>query len=78
MNQAIYALGALMKEDYSKVRHFTYLAVHRMQDVVVTDRRYDGEFPDVDGGTFGLPWHEPKDFHIHFKAGKAANYAYCT
>ena len=36
--------------------------------------QYDGEFPEVDGGTFGLPWHEPKEFHIHFKAGKAADY----
>ena len=74
MNQAIYALGALLEDDYTGVRHFTHLAVHRMRDVVLTDRRYDGEFPEVDGGTFGLPWHEPKEFHIHFKAGKAADY----
>ena len=74
MSQAIYVLGALLAPDYSSVRHFTHLAVHRMQDVVLTDRSFNGAFPDVDGGTFGLPWHEPKEFHIRFKAGRAADY----
>ncbi len=74
MNQAIYALGALLTDDFSEVRFFTNLAVHRMKGVSLMNRLYEGDFPDVDSGTFGLPWHEPKVFRIRFKAGKAADY----
>ena len=74
MNQAIYVLGAILKEDRSTVNHFTHFAVHRIQQVVLTDEIFEGEFPVFEENTFGFPWHEPKEFHIHFKAGKAADY----
>lgn len=74
MNQAIYVLGALLEVDFSGVRHFTHLAVHRMQDVALMDRHFEGEFPEVNGATFGLPWHEPREYHIRFTSGKAADY----
>ncbi|MBQ9405757.1 MAG: WYL domain-containing protein [Desulfovibrio sp.] len=74
MSQAIYATGALLSEDFSQVRHFTHLAVHRMQAVATMNRYYEGDFPKVADGTFGLPWHEPREYHIHFRAGRAADY----
>ena len=29
---------------------------------------------EVDDRFYGLPWHEPRTFVIHFKAGKSADY----
>ncbi len=74
MNQAIYALGAIMDEDYATVRHYTHLAVHRMLNCSIMDRTFTGTFPEFSGNTFGLPWHEPREFKICFAKGKAADY----
>ena len=74
MNLTIYALGALLTEDGADVRHHTHLAVHRIQEIERTGLAYKGTFPDCEKGTFGLPWHEPREFRIHFRAGKAADY----
>lgn len=74
MNQAIYALGAILEKDTDNVRFFTHLAVHRMKSVSLLDETFNGDFPEFHGDTFGLPWHEPKAFHIRFKPGKAADY----
>ncbi len=74
MNQAIYALGAILDEDYETVRHYTHLAVHRMLGCSIMDRFFTGTFPVFSGNTFGLPWHEPKEFKIRFAKGKAADY----
>lgn len=74
MNLTLYVLGALLTEDGADVRHHTHLAVHRIQEVARTGLVYSGTFPDVAQGTFGLPWHEPREFHIRFRAGKAADY----
>ena len=56
--------------------HKTSCSVAWKQDLAVSlmNRRYQGNFPEVECATFGLPWHEPKEFRIHFKAGKAADY----
>ncbi len=74
MNQALYAVGDTLAKDYATVRHFLNIAIHRIQHVVLTDKTFSIDFPKVDGGNFGLPWHEPRTFRIHFKAGKAADY----
>lgn len=74
MNQALYALGAILNEDYASVRHFINLAVHRMEDVTLTDKRVEIEFPELSSESFGLPWHEPRAYRIYFKAGNAAEY----
>lgn len=74
MNLTIYALGALLTEDGADVRHHTHLAVHRIQEIERTGLAYKGTFPDCEKETFGLPWHEPREFRIHFRAGKAADY----
>ena len=74
MNNAIYALGAILSDDFRSARHFAHLAVHRIEDVTLTNRQVDIQFPQFDGQLFGLPWHEPRKFAIHFRAGKAAEY----
>lgn len=74
MNLTIYVLGALLTEEGAEVRHYTHLAVHRIQEISRTNLVYSGTFPDAEQGTFGLPWHEPREFHIRFKAGRAADY----
>jgi hypothetical protein len=74
MNNALYAIGATATDDLSGIKHFTNLAVHRIQDVTLTDKQVPFEIPEADLDTFGLPWHEPRTFHIRFKPGKAAEY----
>lgn len=74
MNNALYALGAGVTEDFKSLRHLTSLAIHRIEDVVMTDRPVLFTIPHEEVGLFGLPWHEPKKFRIHFKPGKAVEY----
>lgn len=74
MNNALYALGAGVTEDFKSMRHLTNLAVHRIEDVTLTDKHITFEIPDSDPGMFGLPWHEPRTFRIRFKPGRASDY----
>jgi hypothetical protein len=74
MNNALYATGAIGTEDLADIKHFTNLAVHRIQDVTLTDKQVSFKIPEAAPDTFGLPWHEPKTFHILFKPGKAVDY----
>lgn len=74
INNAIYALGADVEEDWRTLRRMTSLAVHRILAVTLTDRPVAFAIPEADPGTFGLPWHEPRTFRIRFAAGKAADY----
>ncbi len=74
MNNALYALGADVDEDFVNMRHPGSLAIHRIKSVEITSHPVKFKLPEADPGTFGLPWHEPRDFHIHFSAGRAADY----
>ena len=74
MNNALYVLGALVSDDLRSVKHFVSLAVHRIHDIILTDRRITFDMPDAAPGTFGLPWHEPRRFRIHFKPSGASDY----
>ncbi len=74
MNNALYTLGAGVTEDFKEMRHLTNLAVHRIKDVILTDKLVPFAIPDADPGMFGLPWHEPRTFRIRFKPGKVADY----
>ena len=74
MSGALYVLGATLQDDMRTLRHFTNLAIHRIHDVTLTDRRSAIDLPEADAKAFGLPWHDPKTFHIRFKPGKAADY----
>ena len=74
MNNALYVLGAGVTGDFKKMRHLTSLAVHRIQDVTLTAKLVRFEIPEADLGMFGLPWHEPRTFRIHFASGRVADY----
>lgn len=74
MNNALYALGAGVTEDFREMRHPTNLAIHRIKDVILTDKPVRFKIPEGDLSMFGLPWHEPRQFRIRFNAGKAAQY----
>jgi len=74
MNNALYVLGASVTEDYMSLRYLTNLAIHRVQDVILTDKPILFDIPEEDPGLFGLPWHEPRTFRIKFKPGRASDY----
>lgn len=74
MNNALYALGAGVSEDFKSMRHLTSLAIHRIKDVVLTDKPILFTIPHEEIGLFGLPWHEPKKFRIYFKPGRVVEY----
>jgi hypothetical protein len=74
MNNALYALGADLTDNFREIRHLMNLAVHRITDVVRTERKFSFELPEASPNEFGLPWHEPREFKISFKPGKAADY----
>ena len=74
MNNALYALGAEMNADFTAMGRMLNLAVHRIQNVTVTDITVTCDIPDADPGTFGLPWHEPRTFRIRFAPGKVSDY----
>lgn len=74
MNQALYVLGATVEPDFKTVRYFLTLAVHRIRSITLTNRSCLIDFPVAESGFFGLPWHEPRQYKIHFVAGGPANY----
>lgn len=74
MSNALYALGAGVTEDFKEMRHLTNLAVHRIKDVILTDKPVLFDIPESDPSMFGLPWHEPRTFRIRFTPGKASDY----
>lgn len=74
MNNAIYVLGALLTEDFREMRLFTSFAVHRIHDVTLTSKHFAFDIPGFEHELFGLPWHDPKTFRIHFSKGKVADY----
>lgn len=74
MSGALYIVGAGMTEDFSTIRHQTTLAIHRITNVTLMERKFSFDLPEAAPDSFGLPWHEPRTFRIRFKPGKAANY----
>lgn len=74
MNNALYVLGASVSENMEEITKLTYLAVHRIKEITLTDKKWDFVIPDVDLSLFGLPWHEPRLFRIKFNSGRAAQY----
>ena len=74
MNNALYALGAQVSEDFRSMHKLVSLAVHRVKDVTLTDKPVTFDIPDTDPGGFGLPWHEPRTFKIRFKPGNVSDY----
>ena len=72
-NNALYLLGAILTPR-NALKNLTNMAVHRILEVDLTDKRSDIALPQADPGAFGLPWHEPRQVRIQFKAGKVVDY----
>ncbi len=72
-NNALYLLGAILTPR-NEFKNLTNMAVHRIREVDVTDKKSDIALPQADPGLFGLPWHEPRQVRIQFKAGKVVDY----
>ncbi len=74
MNNAFYVIGAGLEDDMTSYRRASNFAVHRIQDVTLTDKRISFELPEPDTGKFGLPWHEAKKLRIWFEPGATSDY----
>lgn len=74
MNNALYAIGAGVTQDFKQIRFLLNLAIHRIREVTLTDRTWKFDIPQENIGMFGLPWHEPRNFRIRFSAGRCATY----
>lgn len=74
MSNALYALCGLIDEDGETLAHCLTLAVHRIKSIESSGRPAPFCMLRNGSNTFGLPWHEPKNFHIRFESGPAAEY----
>lgn len=73
INGALYVLGATVNPDLSFHVRSSY-AIHRINKVTPSGQHFTFALTEVDDRFYGLPWHEPHTFVIHFKAGKSADY----
>lgn len=74
MSNALYSIGATVTDDFKEIQHLVNLAIHRISEVILTEKSFAFQIPESAPGTFGLPWHEPRLFRIRFSPGKAADY----
>lgn len=74
MNNALYMLCGLIDKDGETLAHCLTMAVHRIKSVEASGRGAPFCMLRNGSNTFGLPWHEPKSFRIHFESGSAAEY----
>lgn len=74
MNQVLYIVGATFNEQKEKRHNFINFALHRIKSIVPCEESVSVKFPPLAPEAFGLPWHEPKLYRMHFKKGKAADY----
>lgn len=74
MNNALYVLGASVSESMEEITKLTYLAVHRVKEITLTDKKWRFSMADVELRLFGLPWHDPRLFRIKFSSRGAAQY----
>lgn len=74
MNNTLYVFGTTLTEDFKELKHLISLAIHRIEDITLTERKSEFEIPKSSPNSFGLPWHEPRTFRIQFEQGNVANY----
>lgn len=74
MNNALYILCGLIDAAGEILEHCLTLAVHRIKSVAASGREAPFCMLRNSHNTFGLPWHEPKRFRVHFQSGGAAEY----
>lgn len=73
VNGALYVLGAVVNPDLSFSFRSSF-AIHRINKVTLSGERFAVALTELDDRFYGLPWHEPRTFVIHFKAGKSTDY----
>ena len=73
MNNALYVVGFIVDADTCTPDRPCNMAVHRVQSLTTTGRRIRQPLPQIDEAGFGLPWHEPRTFCMHFSP-KVAGY----
>lgn len=73
MSGTLYCLGATVENNFVQMKHYNSFAVHRIIDIISTDKPILFDIPDVELNMFGLPWHEPRTFKIQFK-GRSVDY----
>lgn len=73
MNGALYVRGHKVSKGLAEKERATTLAIHRIKDVIQTDKKFNFDATIDDAGSFGMSWHDPKRFRIAFDE-KAADY----
>lgn len=66
MNNALYVQGYQLSKDLVDKERATTFAIHRIQNVTTTDKKFSFDASIDDDGCFGMKWHEPKTFRIQF------------
>ena len=74
MNGALYVLGVEVNSKDKSAGDICFFAIHRITKVTSTGKQYRFEMPQIEFDQYGLPWHEPRTYVIHFKAGKTAEW----
>lgn len=74
MSGTLYCLGATVESNYVQMKHYNSFPIHRIIDIISTDKPIKFDIPDVELNMFGLPWHEPRTFKIQFKKGRSSDY----
>ena len=74
MNGALYVLGVEVNSKDKSAGDICFFAIHRITKVTSTGKQYRFEMPQIEFDQYGLPWHEPRTYIIHFKAGKTAEW----
>lgn len=74
MNGALYVLGVEVNSKDKSAGDICFFAIHRITKVTSTGKQYRFAMPQIEFDQYGLPWHEPRTYVIHFKAGKTAEW----
>ena len=74
MNGSLYVLGVEVNPADESAGDICFFAIHRITKLGLTGKHYHFEMPKIEFEQYGLPWHEPRTYVIHFKAGKTAEW----
>ena len=74
MNGALYVLGVEVNHEDQSAGNISFFAIHRITRLNLKYLHCNFEMPKIEFEQYGLPWHEPRTYVIHFKAGKTAEW----
>lgn len=74
MNGALYVLGVEVNPEDKSAGDICFFAIHRISNLNLKSRQRNFEMPKIEFEQYGLPWHEPRTYVIHFKAGKTSEW----